>query len=156
MNAQTIICSIVLSVSVFMLAKVFWPVRKPVAPTPKPSDILAGMLAIRMMADPSAFSLHGSKGSWYDRATQIRITFDLQKYPKGVRGPTQWVYYFEIDEFSRDGKAVATTDTGKMELNKAAKYCRAFNLEQAEAKRQYEGDMVALDAIEVLLKVKAA
>ncbi len=125
----------------------FW--RKPPPPTPCPSDILAQLVAARMIAAPETvrYCSNYSSALWEDKDTSIRVKAEsLHK---------SW-NYSDIDVFTHHEVELRPTSLGTNALIEALNFCRSVQLARIHAEKQYKGDMAALDAMEKLLKLPAA
>lgn len=127
---------------------------------PVPSDIVAGLVAMRMMANPSEFIIiktssdsYGVRqrvGVWEDKVLGIRVEVST-----GVYEPFNSSIHAAITDFSRKGIPFAPTPEGRRQLYKAAAFCAQAIHDSKQADLQYRGDMNACDAIADLMGVKA-
>jgi len=119
--------------------------RKP-KPVPCPSDILAQLVAARMIAAPETVRYHSAHSSalWEDKDTGIKLKAEsLHK---------SWLFT-GVDTFTHRGVELRPTGLGTDALIKALNFCRDVQLARIQAEKQYAGDMAALDAMEKLLKI---
>lgn len=132
----------------------FWTKKKPVE-TPSPSDIVASLVAARMIASPErirfsaaeyAYGTRYHKVSWTDDETGIYV-----EAKTGVSGAFQDSMHGSLTAFRHREKDLAPSSAGRYELQKAFDTCRSHLKAAEEAKRLYSGDMAACDAIQDLV-----
>ena len=137
-----------------------WFKKKEQEPAPCPSDILAAMVAIRMVAEPERFIIKGClrteygtrmrSGTWIDADNDIKLVLVTHE-KEGWVSPM----YAGIDEFSKGGVSLAITSKGRLELMRAGAKCKELNDSLEDGKRRYAGDMAACDAISGMLKLSS-
>lgn len=132
----------------------FWTKKKP-AETPSPSDIVASLVAARMIASPErirfnadeyAYGTRYRKVSWADDETGIYV-----EAKTGISDPFQSSMYGSLTAFRHKGIDLAPSSLAGYELRKAFDTCRAHLKAVEEAKRLYSGNMAACDAIQDLV-----
>lgn len=129
-----------------------WFKRKPPAPPPRPSDILAGLVSARMISTPERvkvklvspeYGMLMREARWEDPDTEIIVL--------GKTGRNQafssWMYGC-LQSFTYRGRELSPTSEGALQLRRAFDLCLSHQEGVAEAKRQYNGDMAACDAIQ--------
>lgn len=126
---------------------------------PCPSDILAGLVAARMISEPSRFVIqlagreYGTRmrrGIWSDGRHGIKVVFKT-----GIHDSWKSSMYGSLEEFSRNGVQLTPTGVGHRQLREAAYQCESHNIQLAQSKAKYEGDMAACDGIADLMGVTA-
>jgi hypothetical protein len=117
-------------------------------PAPSPSDIVAELVAARMISDPQSVKFETLKFNypfgaiWEDENTGIVVEFsntECDGYPSS---------------FTHNGVALSPTHQGRCKLVEAKRICHRFQRDAYLAKVKYEGDMAACAAIEQLFQKK--
>ena len=133
-----------------------WFTKPPVTETPCPSDILAGLVARRMILSPEQVSIreagveYGTRmriASWSDKKTRIMVECKTGLYDSFASN-----MYGSLLTFSRNGTPFTPTGSGDLLLRKAMQMCVQHQYEKTKAEAQYIGDMAACDAIEEFMK----
>jgi len=132
------------------IRKLFRPRQVVQQEIPCPSDVLAGLLAVRILTDPEKVKceehIRGRasyrKVVWSDLAG-ISVHADIYG--------DDYSFCSRITYFNKKNRNYTPTKAGKDQLITAFKQALKLAEERRNARKQYEGDMAACDAIEEIM-----